>query len=104
MLDRLDEALETAILRCPTLLLIQANQQQSSTAAATTKSPVPEAERLSATAGVERSDGGLGAAFEEEGAASLVLPCLRFLAVVLRTCVNKHVFCSTEVFMHRMKI
>lgn len=94
MLDRLDEAFESAIHEDSSLLLIKANQP-------TTAIPVdPHAAATGAG-----DDGAIPAAVvtdeagEEtgEGKARVVFACLQFLGVVMRNCVNKHVFSSTEV-------
>lgn len=127
MLDRLDETLETAMHRDPSLLLIQpANAVLPSSPgvesdAVETKpsssSPLPAAATVG---GVNAAGGGKesgsGAAGHREAVAvkkrtagvenndtsggeteELVLSCLKFLAILMRNCVNKHIFSSSEV-------
>lgn len=78
MLDRLDEALELALFRAPSLLLFCLTELAGEQAAT----------------GAPRDEGNVE---EDEARRLLVLACLRFLSVLLRNCVNKHVFSSAEV-------
>lgn len=101
VLDHMDETLETKMHRHPSLLLIQPSDHQ--------KTPPPPA-AAGAVAGAA-DGGGIGVPGDgdvdvaessvESGdgseAKELVLCCLRFLAMLMRNCVNKHVFSSSEV-------
>ncbi|CAN0117801.1 unnamed protein product, partial [Scytosiphon promiscuus] len=86
VLDRMDETLETAIHRHPSLLLIQpADHPQQQ----------PEGSLPDGDGDVGSKDGG-GVSDSSSTASELVLSCLKFLAVLMRNCVNKHVFSSSE--------
>lgn len=102
MLDRVDETLETQIHRNPSLLLIQPadqqqqqRQQQSSTLASAGAKAEAEADAVVASSDDVAEGGGDGSSSSRAG--EVVLYCLKFLAVLMRNCVNKHVFCSSEV-------
>ena len=82
----MDETLETKIHRHPSLLLIQPGDQQKTPAAAAADVDVAESSQ-------ERGGG------NSSEAGELVLCCLKFLAILMRNCVNKHVFSSSEVCM-----
>ncbi|CAM9912729.1 unnamed protein product, partial [Ectocarpus sp. 13 AM-2016] len=87
VLDRMDETLETNMLRHPSLLLIQpADHQQQ-------KKPPAAGAGGGGDAG---GDGGEDTAVAAAAAGEVVLCCLNFLAVLMRSCVNKHVFSSAE--------
>lgn len=107
VLDRVDEALETAIHDDRSLLLIKPADQQEPTTAASTAgkggggtavAALPQVkEEASADGGptLTAGDGGGGGGDGSKG--ELVLCCLGFLAVMMRNCINKHVFSSSEV-------
>ncbi|CAN0217951.1 unnamed protein product, partial [Hapterophycus canaliculatus] len=101
VLDRMDETLETKMHRHPSLLLIQPadhaqppRQQQQQQ---------QQKESLPGGDGGGGGGGGGGSNADGDGdssaraASELVLCCLKFLAVLMRNCVNKHVFSSSEV-------
>ena len=109
VLDRMDEALETAMYTTPSLLLIQPIEDQKA-AAVSPNSEATEGVSEERRGGNDSSASGSGdgavvtevAATANDGvdrekAGKLVLFCLKFLAILLRNCVNKHVFSSTEV-------
>ena len=88
--------MERAMHSDPSLLLIQPATQQKTTAAAAATAAAsgvpgsiekvePETESISSNIGSSSRPG------------EVVLCCLQFLAVLLRNCVNKHVFSSSEV-------
>lgn len=101
MLNRIDEALEVAMHDNPSLLLVQPNDSQKSTTgplSGNVISSTEEAELAENIGGSEKDEGpAIGEEDRRERATELVLSCLRFLAILMRNCVNKHVFCSTEV-------
>lgn len=100
MLNRLDEALETAIKREPSLLLIQPSQQPSVSPSSLNSGDAALTTEASATRTDEPGTGDtpsvkLSASLEKT--ERLVLACLQFLAVVMRNCLNKQIFSSSEV-------
>lgn len=110
MLDRVDEALETAIHEDQSLLLIQPADHLKPTATTSAAGKAGDGTVVAAPSEVkdEGSVGGAGGAggstvtAGDGGGGSgskgeLVLCCLRFLAVMMRNCTNKHVFSSSEV-------
>lgn len=99
MLDRVDETLETQMHRNPSLLLIQPADQQQRQQKSFPSPPAPAAADADAVVVVGSDDkaaeGGDGGGSSRAG--EVVLGCLKFLAVLMRNCVNKHVFSSSEV-------
>lgn len=86
--------MESAIHSDPSLLLIQPANQQKATAAAIA-ADTAEASGVSGSVGkAERAAKGSSVSGRP---GEVVLYCLQFLAVLLRNCVNKHVFSSSEV-------
>lgn len=108
MLDRVDEALETAIHDDRSLLLIKPADQQEPTTAASTAGKVGGGTAVAALSQVKEeasADGGStltagdgrGGGGGDGNKGELVICCLGFLAVMMRNCINKHVFSSSEV-------
>lgn len=100
MLNRIDEALEIAMHDNPSLLLVQPNDSQKPAAGPQSGDAIPSTEEAELAGGIGGSGKDEGPAIGEDGrgrAAELVLSCLKFFAILMRNCVNRHVFCSTEV-------
>lgn len=107
VLDRMDETLETKIHRHPSLLLIEPTEvpnphkkkPATPTAAAADAASSPGGDNCSMAV----AEGGPEAAAPADADADagrvegVVLCCLKFLAVLMRNCVNKHIFSSSEV-------
>lgn len=96
MLDRFDEALEVAIQREPSMLLIRPAQLSLL--------PSPTLPEVASGASViPATTPGIGDGKLSSPASSLrdteklVLACLQFLGVVMRNCLNKQIFSSSEV-------
>lgn len=95
----MDETLETKMHSHPSLLLIQPGDQQ--------KTPPPAAAGAAAAAAAADGGGDVdvaessaesgGGGGDSSEAGEVVLSCLVFLAILMRNCVNKHVFSSSEV-------
>lgn len=97
VLDRLDEALESAIQGEPALLLIPPTNTQLVSPPSLTNSG-SEAATVAAEGASGIGDGGVGTALSSlRDTEKLVLACLQFLAVVMRNCLNKQIFSSSEV-------
>lgn len=93
VLDRMDEALETAMHENPSLLLIKPADHQKPPAVVNASASGVAVE----AGGTDGGGGGASGVGSDGKAEEVVLCCLRFLAILMRNCVNKHVFSSSEV-------
>lgn len=93
----MDEALETALRQHPSLLLIRPTETPGSSPSSSATSDGGEASTSDAAEAkvvveIAATDDAGSTEVEE-----LVSRCLHFLGVLMRNCVSKHVFSSSEV-------
>lgn len=96
----MDETLETKMHSHPSLLLIQPGDQRKTpppAGAAAAAAPAAGSNGGDVDVAESSANSGGGGGGDSSEAGELVLYCLKFLAILMRNCVNKHVFSSSEV-------